>query len=98
MNILFIILAYLNWCVLGLTILIASPMLVIIFCNIVCIRYLRDKPTGKEHFKNYCWTMYVVNCDERANEGEGLITFLDYMGKNEEFLKDRYKRILKNEL
>jgi hypothetical protein len=94
---LFTLLIYLNSLVLGLAVLIASPMLLVIFCNVVCIKYLKDKPRNKEHFKNYCWTLYVINCTERSDEGEGLITFVAYMAKNEEFLKEKYERALRNE-
>tara|TARA_R110000772_G_scaffold88800_1_gene184266 strand:- start:469 stop:591 length:123 start_codon:yes stop_codon:yes gene_type:complete len=39
----------------------------------------------------------VVNCTERSDEGEGLITFSEYMEKNKEFLKEKYERALRNE-
>jgi len=94
MKILFNILIYLNGVIMGAAVLLASPMFIIIFFNVVCINYLKDKPFNTERFKNYCWTMYVVNCGERSDEGEGLIPFLNYMEKNEEFLKAKYKKIL----
>ena len=97
MNILFAILTGISWAVLGVTLLISSPLLIIIFCNVLCLKYLRNKPTSKEQFKRYCWTLYVVNCTERSDEGEGLITFVAYMAKNEEFLKEKYERALRNE-
>tara|TARA_R110000796_G_scaffold60825_1_gene140791 strand:+ start:175 stop:474 length:300 start_codon:yes stop_codon:yes gene_type:complete len=97
MKILYGLLIYLNSIILGVAVLIASPMLIVIFLNVVALRYLKDKPMNKEEFKNYCWTMYVLNCTERSEEGEGLITFLEYREKNEDFLKDKYERILKNE-
>ncbi len=97
MKILYKLLSYLNGVVLGIAALIAAPMLIVMFLNVVVFRYLRDKPMDKEEFKNYCWTMYVLNCTERSEEGEGLITFLEYREKNEDFLKAKYERIFKNE-
>tara|TARA_R110000772_G_scaffold3476_1_gene12344 strand:- start:159 stop:455 length:297 start_codon:yes stop_codon:yes gene_type:complete len=96
MKILFNLLIYLNGIIMGVAVLLASPMFIIIFINVVCIKYLKDKPTNTERFKSYCWTMYVVNCNERSDEGECLITFLEYMERNEDFLKTKYANILEN--
>ena len=97
MKILFNLLIYLNGIIMGVAILVASPMLIIMFFNVICIKYLQSKPSREEHFKDYCWTIYVINCTERSDEGEGLITFIKYMERNEDFLKTKYAKILKNE-
>jgi hypothetical protein len=34
----------------------------------------------------------VANCTERSDEGEGLITFLEYSESNKDFLKYKYTR------
>lgn len=95
MNILFKLIMYLNIIILGLAALVASPMLIIMFFNVICIKYLQSKPSREEHFKDYCWTLYVINCTERSDEGEGLITFTEYMENNKEYLQEKYRKILK---
>ena len=51
-----------------------------------------DKNLKLEEFKKYCWDMYVANCTERSDEGEGLITFLEYSESNKDFLKYKFTR------
>ena len=92
MKILFSILGYINIAVAGVVSLIASPLITVIFLNIVIYKYLLSKPDDEEEFKQYCWDMYVANCTERSDEGEGLITFLEYSESNKDFLKYKFTR------
>ena len=45
-----------------------------------------------EEFHSFCMKMYRANCKEREAYGEKPLTFLEYTGKNMDFIKKKYEK------
>ena len=49
------------------------------------------------NFKDFCYKMYLRNCDERFDYGDATLSYEEYISKNENFLLDIFEEVCNND-